>query len=228
MAPTKAATRRQQKRAMALSTGASSTCVKNKAAIPTAGALATQTRRFLSLPPELRNAIYEYALLGPSSIEVNPDFKIPGPLVACQQVRNEALGIYYKLNTFSIVVEDCDATLLNLWTQHCCKIGQLEYDLAILVDGDANWDNLVKWVKAIWAGDGSRRLLEVEGMSELEQSICAAHDIGYELTHSKWQGCEDALWDLLIRIGGKDDSWLHTASGFFDYMDGDADYKPSH
>lgn len=67
----------------------------------------------LKLPPELRNSIYRYALVEPSS----PYIKIPagalpppqpGLLQTCTQVRRDATEIYYKENWFGFVIADCD------------------------------------------------------------------------------------------------------------------------
>ncbi|KAK5709314.1 hypothetical protein LTR17_019885 [Elasticomyces elasticus] len=82
-------------------------------------ALMTPTTRsaFLELPPELRNRVYEAALIQRSPIPTHPErdiflqpglckpiWRAPALLQTCRQIRCEAFKIYYALNTFSI---DC-------------------------------------------------------------------------------------------------------------------------
>lgn len=61
---------------------------------------------FARLPAELRNHIYDLALVDAGRIEVNRNLSThwnPPPLLqACRQLRNEASPVYYGNNTFTI------------------------------------------------------------------------------------------------------------------------------
>lgn len=58
------------------------------------------------LPQELRNYVYELAVTSDKPIRVSteilPRWQAPGLLQCCHQSRNEASGIYFGGNTFSV------------------------------------------------------------------------------------------------------------------------------
>ncbi|KAK4503289.1 hypothetical protein PRZ48_006717 [Zasmidium cellare] len=73
--------------------------------------------RFMNLPPELRNRIYEFAVIDSKPIDlVEPDptrksrcrrsnKTVQPPLtLVCRQLRHEVLPIFYALNTFKVTV----------------------------------------------------------------------------------------------------------------------------
>lgn len=58
---------------------------------------------FLSLPAELRNAVYKETLISNKRIEIDEthaQIVEPGLLAVCSQIRNEAKGLFYACNTF--------------------------------------------------------------------------------------------------------------------------------
>lgn len=60
---------------------------------------------FLDLPAEIRNRIYNEALVKPSPIQLRtvvPYAKEPALLLASKQVRSEVLAVFYGANTFSV------------------------------------------------------------------------------------------------------------------------------
>lgn len=60
--------------------------------------------RFLNFPAEIRNHIYNEALINDGPIKLKqwpPYISEPALLSACKQVRREALAIFYECNTFS-------------------------------------------------------------------------------------------------------------------------------
>lgn len=65
----------------------------------------------LTIPAELRNTIYEHALLTKDRIDLNETPKPPGLLSVCQQIRKEAIALYYKGNNFVFKVHDYDGAL---------------------------------------------------------------------------------------------------------------------
>lgn len=61
---------------------------------------ANKKSKLLLLPPEIRNYIYELALPSPYGV-VHAGYSRTAPLVrTCRQARQEALLMYYQLNTF--------------------------------------------------------------------------------------------------------------------------------
>lgn len=56
--------------------------------------------RFLDLPPELRNRVYNYALVEKKGtvIPITPDLEPPALLSTSKQVREESLQIWYRQN----------------------------------------------------------------------------------------------------------------------------------
>ncbi|KAK5740372.1 hypothetical protein LTR17_004635 [Elasticomyces elasticus] len=85
----------------------------------------------LTIPPEIRNWIYELALIEPHSIKVangmssthtsdecdptSPTLAPPGLLTTCQQIRNEALPVYHGRNIFEIHIH---GTCLDFTTKY--------------------------------------------------------------------------------------------------------------
>ncbi|KAF2769771.1 hypothetical protein EJ03DRAFT_374270 [Teratosphaeria nubilosa] len=60
----------------------------------------------LNLPPELRNTIYELALLSAQPIEIPSNGRLSAPplIQVCRQTRSEATAIYYGQNAFRCIV----------------------------------------------------------------------------------------------------------------------------
>lgn len=65
----------------------------------------------LSLPPEIRNRIYEYAVVELPCVEIHlrqhqepcgHGGEQPALTRTCRQIRNESLGLFYELNAFCI------------------------------------------------------------------------------------------------------------------------------
>jgi len=74
----------------------------------------------LDLPPELRNTVWRFALVRKTKIDMSKESTTAEPalLVACKQIREEGLGIYYGENMFSLGAELVDwdwSTTLSDW-----------------------------------------------------------------------------------------------------------------
>ena len=77
--------------------------------------------RFLALPAEIRNAIYEYAALGSNNkqflnfsdtrLAIQKDRSPPALLLVNKQISTEAKGYYVRACRFEILVEERDAAL---------------------------------------------------------------------------------------------------------------------
>lgn len=77
---------------------------------------AQQQCRLLSLPPELRNRIYELVLEGPTGIRIPFDQRnsLPPLLAARRQIRSEANSFYFGDKVFSIPDSLCIPWLEHL------------------------------------------------------------------------------------------------------------------
>jgi hypothetical protein len=124
--------------------------------------------RLLNLAPELRNKIYEYALtlshqrtekidLNHSYLVSNPQFREPGLLTTCHQIRREALQIYLLSNHFAITVFDCQIDQLVAFERRCEQLevaGQMcvSVVLAPMREDVINWEGLWRWALYVHAG----------------------------------------------------------------------------
>lgn len=124
--------------------------------------------RLLSLPPEIRNSIYELVLYHDAPIHVDSDLKLLPLLATCSGFHIEASSIWYRDNHFRAVGINCDATALHKWTQNCCTVGQRDYfDVSIELRDRINWDRLVDWCYAVWKDDKARMLVDEPGKSSI-------------------------------------------------------------
>jgi hypothetical protein len=66
----------------------------------------------LTLPPELRNRIWHqcFSTCNSTPLTIDKELVEPGLLSTCRQVRQEARGMYYHLNTFKIQCDDTGIT----------------------------------------------------------------------------------------------------------------------
>ena len=69
--------------------------------------------RLMTIPGELRNRIYRYALLKDKKLKVTAAGYERSPLfLVCKAVREEVLEIYYYETTFQVVMPRYDTTVL--------------------------------------------------------------------------------------------------------------------
>ncbi|KAK5706091.1 hypothetical protein LTR97_001077 [Elasticomyces elasticus] len=165
-----------------------------------------QTSAFLVLPPELRNRIYEYALIKPYNITVDVHLQIPPLLDVSRQIKKEASGIWYESNRFSHYIQDCNAMLLQRFTKHCKNTGMKARDQLEIYE-TPNWPNLVKWCKQVHAHN-SKCLPQGAGFSAVETVISSAHGIAIETKDQPWEKCEALLKILRRTVGRYDKRWL--------------------
>ncbi|KAI5364489.1 hypothetical protein Slin14017_G043790 [Septoria linicola] len=62
------------------------------------------TSALLSLPPELRNQIYQHALVSPTPMSINNSniFRLPALLSTNKQIHRETFSMWYRQNTFHL------------------------------------------------------------------------------------------------------------------------------
>lgn len=109
--------------------------------------------RLLSLPPELRNAVWSYAL-EEGLVPVTPILRLSALFATCRQTRAETEKLWFSLNIFNLEINDFDASLLLKWTE-------VKYDITgtrtrhhprLQLEESTNFDNLLQWCR--WAYDG--------------------------------------------------------------------------
>ncbi|KAK4963697.1 hypothetical protein LTR10_001328 [Elasticomyces elasticus] len=111
------------------------------------------------IPGEIRNQIYEYALLEPKKIKIKPTGPGEPPLLrVSKRIRDEASSIYYTLNTFHVYITDFDGAAVTPFSR---QISRYDFhpplnkgeggasNVLFLMGGDAKWDNLVRWIKDV-------------------------------------------------------------------------------
>jgi hypothetical protein len=99
----------------------------------------------LNMPPELRNDIYRYALLGPEFI-VSNSFAEPSLLRTCKQIRTESLKLFYLETSFKFDIVDWNCRSLLHFKQQTRKLG-LYFGVYMKLHGSPNWANLTHWVE---------------------------------------------------------------------------------
>lgn len=93
----------------------------------------------MSLPPEIRNQVYELALAEDEVIHIRPckrgywaleqclpapalvPWREPGLLQSCKTIRSEAFTMYYKLNEFEASLQLSDAQRASDWLRNMVK-----------------------------------------------------------------------------------------------------------
>lgn len=174
--------------------------------------LAEQTEKdntkshLLELPPELREHVFEYALLSEDEIEIATDLQQPGLLATCYAIRGETLHMWYS-NQFCIRIFDCDARLLTAFMRHCRNVTGKEILPDIELRGRKEWSNLMRWCKDVWNKEASWVMPE-EGDEAYTAVITAACEIAWTCEES-WETCEAMLKALRHAVGAFDDEWLH-------------------
>lgn len=106
----------------------------------------TNDSKLLSLPPEIRNIIYRYALVEGLIRVIQDPPPQPALLQLNRQVRDEAIQIYYQENCFRWIIASYDAGKLIAW----CASSKHRSTAKMLLcnSGTCSWANLLVWLKA--------------------------------------------------------------------------------
>ena len=78
----------------------------------------------------------------------------PALLLTCTQIRDEAISVYYTLNTFALIVIDHDALPIcpfyDLFNKHSrAKETTGKKNVLLDLQGKKDWSNLLHWVKML-------------------------------------------------------------------------------
>ncbi|KAK5136979.1 hypothetical protein LTR08_001486 [Meristemomyces frigidus] len=153
--------------------------------------------RLLSLPGELRNSIYRYALVNANGVCITSSGPgEPALLRICTALRKESRAIYYSENNFRLHVH----SYKGAW---CAKFdaqyrpfqpafpGKARF--GFLMGGEPNWENLLEWVKAAFLSLPVRPDYDVPETRD-DHIVGAAFRMADELRgRVSWKGVEAVL-----------------------------------
>lgn len=173
---------------------------------------------FFELSAELRNEIYELALVESDSIEVTKEnVAQPGLLRTCRQTRAEAIRIYYMQNKFSFTLHRLDASLLRAFhKQNPAQMWKGGKGMTVTDDwnlNDACWPNFLQWVK--WYH--SDEVACITCPEECGGGLCCALDAAFlmvdEMKQNDWQQVFSVLQifkKVLPTQRGPQPRWIET------------------
>lgn len=106
----------------------------------------------LSLPTELRIAIWEYVPIKPKTMVLTPQLEIPALFSINTQIFSETAPIWTSKNLFRITIRDCVTSLTYKWydLKHSLRAmtrQQILNDCSYHLRGRDNWPNLLAWYK---------------------------------------------------------------------------------
>lgn len=104
----------------------------------------------LDLPADLRNIIYEFALVEADFILITPDLKQPALLATCRQVRAEARLMWFWRNTFVYIAQDCNIRPLFAFHALYGSPLPIQVNVAVYAQGQHNWKALKEWCKLVF------------------------------------------------------------------------------
>ena len=173
----------------------------------------SSSSRFLSLPGELRNRIYRFALTGPRTIEIDKtrwSTHQPALLKTCKTIRAEALRLFYIENKISTNIHDWDPIVKyrfqQLMTSHNIRPQQLHHYFT----GVPNYQNLYQWLQAVHQGRigaisdavGKPRPIERKIVGVMFKIVRKATGV------SAWSQVEDLLVAHRELLGVGDARWM--------------------
>lgn len=181
--------------------------IDSHAAIPAAKP-DRRNKKLLDLPPELRTAIYEYALIQTEEITIAASLGPPALLSVNRLIRTEASGLWYNSNTFAVEVKDCEASVLLAFDQHLREVGQdkMIYQIITPRTNRGNWANLREWSRAVWKWE-TRPYPKHEDRDRYEAVYYGAHDIAVRHQDRSWEVCESALESFKFVVATFDWTW---------------------
>ncbi|GIZ48442.1 hypothetical protein CKM354_001150200 [Cercospora kikuchii] len=176
---------------------------------------------FFKLSAELRNEIYELALVKSGTAKITKEnFAQPGLLRTCCRIRAEAIKIYYMQNTFSIRIDRLDASLLHsFYMQHPDTLWlQQNGGRGMHVESgwnttDACWPHFLQWVK--WYYDGE--ILAIVCPKECTVGLCCTLNSAFclvdEMRKHDWQQIVSVLEifkKVMLAQRGRQPRWIES------------------
>jgi hypothetical protein len=178
--------------------------------------------QLLSLPPELRNRIYEMVLVQSQTVMVAPaGISEPALLSTAKQVRNEAIQIYYGQNIFHITIDNLNPYPLVRWKERRkalkrnCRL-KMKWGWSCPVQPARQ--NLHRWLEAYHDSQHRYRLRRV---SEIPMSapLCISEEVIIGgmfyvvqcLRGRPWDEVERVLEESYHMLEARDKGWQLTS-----------------
>ncbi|KAF7192426.1 hypothetical protein HII31_05940 [Pseudocercospora fuligena] len=172
----------------------------------------SQDSPLLSLPPELRNQIYDLILISPlgSKPTITGTFSPPPLLSVCSQIRSEALKLWLSANVFSITILDCDVSLAKKFQNTFTSTSGLKEapKMSFRMKGSPHWGNLMKWCEAVHKGDTTWFQCKKEGAKGLSVVVTAATRMAGTPGRKGWDRVREDLEGWRHVAGMVDEGWL--------------------
>ncbi|GIZ42649.1 hypothetical protein CKM354_000590800 [Cercospora kikuchii] len=170
-----------------------------------------QQPTLLSIAPELRNMIYEYALVEPGSVQIRAGAREPGLLAVCRQIRSEARGIWLSMNTFKFTISDCDGRQISSFHQHASRLKKIK----LYFRGNRKWDNIIMWAHLVYQHRGYHLKIRHPGFhtkvlrTEMWDMVHTATSMAHDLSYLPWPRVQKNLELIRIMAAYRDKSWLN-------------------
>ena len=168
----------------------------------------------LRLPAEIRNHVYALSLVLSERITVDKDnFTQPNLLRVCRQIREEASGIYYRQNKFSIIYQDLEPTVAINWYQHARRYICFGKSTTkpfgaryCVIRGKWSWDGLLRIAQAVHGGKIVPWAYSAKCSSK-NKVVAAACGITVQLKHLRWDEVTIILEKYNLGVMGYDGRW---------------------
>ncbi|KAK3723664.1 hypothetical protein LTR37_001545 [Vermiconidia calcicola] len=161
----------------------------------------------LGLPAELRNQIYRYLLLppGPGRVQIDGSRSHqPGLLRVCRMIHREGISIYYTDNAFTLVVQDFNVLPVQPFYELKRKYSNTDEGMTIYVSGQANWDNLLEWCKAI---HGKGMVGAGDSIGDERLGLDAVMNTVFNMLEVEWVIVEKVLIGMRKLLAARDKRW---------------------
>lgn len=185
----------------------------NDDAPPTSAPADPAKTSLLTLPPEMRNRIYRFALVETQEIFIKASEKPPNhpPLICtCRQIWYECANIYYQENKFTFDIDNNDASRLFGWCT--TSLTPLMPTAAFQTELSAKWKNLLNWLQAFF----EKRCLGVAPVGDGDKRDVIGHMFRVVQTMQNdgvsWPQVNHALMDMRNVLALLDPRWLEEAA----------------
>ncbi|EME82994.1 uncharacterized protein MYCFIDRAFT_80567 [Pseudocercospora fijiensis CIRAD86] len=170
-----------------------------------------QDSPLLSLPPELRNQIYELILISPpeSKPTITPTYLPPALISVCHQIRTESLKLWLSSNTFSITILNCEVELAKRFQNTFMSTSGLKEGpkMSFRMKGSPNWGNLMHWCEAVYMGETTWFQCK-ENAKGLSVVVTAATRMAGTPGRKGWERVREDLEGWRHVAGIVDERWL--------------------
>ena len=106
---------------------------------------------FLSLPPEVRNIIYRFAVVEDEPIvlhQQSPPPQQPGLLQISRHIRQETIEIYYQENLFQWRLHNYNADRYIRWCESSRERCLANDEMYLTTVEGSKWENVLQWLEA--------------------------------------------------------------------------------